>query len=279
VFDRSGQQRCIVDIFTYMTRAKLDAEYVVACYDEEHRLFANLAHRHGLARSRYRIGLSATHDLRADGRNLCDRVTGPVIGADWSEQMASGVLRPIPVRVMICEDLEHKNEVVGEFLRQHATVVLCEAVADGKELEARYGIPFVYSRTKDKVATIRAARSVCLSRVGDGGVSIRHCEVTIDHSGLFGSRVQSLQRLGRLLHSDRAVCHVILMTPPERERFGKRVDVLRAKGFPVTEEVAQRRRADIRRLLPSGIRGVVPANENPFLSALGWRQEDLSESA
>jgi superfamily II DNA or RNA helicase len=278
VFDRSGQPRCVIDVFTYMTRARLTDEYVVACYDEEHRLFANLAHRHGLLRSRYRIGMSATHNLRADGRNLCDKITGPVIGDDWAPQMESGVLRKLPVRVLICQDVEHKHEVVGDFLRKFATVVLCEALEDGRALESRYGIPFICSDTKNKLAVIRAARSVCLSRVGDGGLSIRHCEVTIDHSGLFGSRVQSLQRLGRLLHSEAGRFHVILMTPAERERFAKRVDVLRDKGFAVTEEVAPRDTAELHRLPPT-VRGLVTANENPLLAALGWRRRDLPEVA
>ena len=100
-----------------------------------------------------------------------------------------------------------------------------------------------------------------------------------NHSGLFGSRVQSLQRLGRLLHSEVGRFHVILMTPAERERFGKRVDVLRAKGFPVTEEVALRCAAEVHRLLPPALRGLVPASESPLLAALGWRQQDLPEAA
>jgi len=107
-------------------------------------------------------------------------------------------------------------------------VVLCESIADGRELELRYGIPFIHSQTKNKLRVLRAAKNMVLSRIGDAGISVPHCEVTIDHSGLFGSRIQSLQRLGRLMHSDRAQYHCILMTSVERhERFAARVEAIK----------------------------------------------------
>jgi hypothetical protein len=107
-----------------------------------------------------------------------------------------------------------------------------------------------------------------------------HCEVTVDHSGLFGSRIQSLQRLGRLMHSDRALYHCILMTRAERyERFAKRIDAIRAKGFDVTETVAKRKRAQMHRLIPPALQGRVAPGENPLLAALGWRKSDLVDAA
>ena len=69
------------------------------------------------------------------------------------------------------------------------------------------------------------------------------------------------------------------MTPAERERFARRVDVLRAKGFPVTEEIAPRRTADVHPALPAALRPLVPASQNPWLSSLGWRRDDLPEAA
>jgi superfamily II DNA or RNA helicase len=278
VFERDGRQRCSIEIYTYMIRATLDGEWVLGCFDEVHRLPAAMAHRLALVPTRYRLGLSATADMREDGRGaLVSKMTGPMVGEDWTEQMRSGVVSRIPVHVMIVEDREHKHEVVGELLRRHGRVaVLCEALEDGRELELRYGIPFIHGTTKNKLQVLRQARSVVLSRVGDAAISMPHCEVTIDHSGLFGSRIQSLQRLGRLMHSDRAQYHCILMTHSERhERFAKRVEAIKAKGFDVTEAVARRQRATVHRLLPPALEGRVSAQDNPLLAALGWRKSDL----
>lgn len=207
-------------------------------------------------------------------------MTGALVGEDWAEQMRSGVAKRIPVKVIIVQDLEHKHEVVGKILREHdAVVVLCEALADGRELELRYGIPFIHGTSKNKLKSLRAARSMVLSRIGDAGVSVPHCEVTVDHSGLFGSRIQSLQRLGRLMHSDRGQYHCILMTRAERERFSGRVEAIRAKGFEVTEEVAPRESARVHSLLSPALRARVSAKENPFLSLLGWHKDALNAAA
>jgi len=282
VFDRAGALRCTIDIFSYQTRAKLEGRWVVGCFDEVHRLPAARAHRHAFARTQYRIGLSSTPDMRCDGRGaFVSKMTGALVGGDWEPQMESGVVKRIPVKVILVEDLEHKHELVGDLLRQHeSVVVLCESIADGRELELRYGIPFIHSQTKNKLRVLRAAKNMVLSRIGDAGISVPHCEVTIDHSGLFGSRIQSLQRLGRLMHSDRAQYHCILMTSVERhERFAARVDAIKAKGFPVTEEVAARKKASVHRLLSPALQVRVSAQENPYLSMLGWKKDALSQAA
>jgi superfamily II DNA or RNA helicase len=282
VFDRADALRCTIDIFSYQTRAKLEGPWVVGCFDEVHRLPAARAHRHAFARTQYRIGLSSTPDMRCDGRGaFVSKMTGALVGDDWTSQMESGVVKRIPVKVILVEDLEHKHEVVGDLLRQHeSVVVLCESIADGRELELRYGIPFIHSQTKNKLRVLRAAKNVVLSRIGDAGISVPHCEVTIDHSGLFGSRIQSLQRLGRLMHSDRAQFHCILMTSVERhERFAARVEAIKAKGFPVTEEVAARSKANVHRLLSPALQVRVSAQENPYLSMLGWMKDALSQAA
>jgi hypothetical protein len=282
VYDRDGNERCVIEIFSYQTRAKLDGPWVVGCFDEVHRLPAALAHRHAFARTEYRIGLSSTPDLRCDGRGaFVSRMTGALVGDDWTEQMDAGVVKRIPVKVLLVEDREHKHEVVGDILRQHeAVVVLCESIEDGRELELRYGIPFIHSQTKHKLQVLRAAKSMVLSRIGDVGISVPHCEVTVDHSGLFGSRIQSLQRLGRLMHSDRARFHCILMTREERyERFAGRVDAIRKKGFEVSEEVAMRRKASVHKLLSPALQARVSAQENPYLSMLGWLKDTLNTTA
>lgn len=282
VFDRNGALRSSIHIYSYQTRAKLDGPWVVGCFDEVHRLPARRAHRHAFVQTQYRIGLSSTPDMRCDGRGaFISKMTGAIVGSDWNEQMDEGVVPRIPVRVLLVEDVEHKHEVVGTLLRQHdSVVVLCESIADGEELRMRYGIPFISSRTKDKLKILRSAKSMVLSRVGDAGISVPHCQVTVDHSGLFGSRIQSLQRLGRLMHSHRALYHCILMTHEERyERFAARVEAIKAKGFPVEEVRADRQSASVHRLMSPALQARVSAQENQFLSLLGWRRDELSQAA
>ncbi len=282
VFDREGSERCVIEIYSYQTRAKLDGNWVVGCFDEVHRLPAALAHRHAFVKTQYRIGLSSTPDLRCDGRGVfVSKMTGALVGDDWGEQMRSGIVKRIPVKVLLVENREHKHQVVGELLRQHeSVVVLCEAIEDGRELELRYGIPFIHSQTKHKLRVLRSAKSMVLSRVGDAGISVPHCEVTVDHSGLFGSRIQSLQRLGRLMHSDRAKYHCILMTREERfDRFAGRVEAIRKKGFPIVEEDAPPYRPPGASLLSPALQARVSAQENPFLSMLGWLKDDARAAA
>lgn len=282
VYDRLGAVRCTIHIYNYQTRATLDREWVVAVFDEVHRLPARRAHRHAFVHARYRLGLSATAELRSDGRGaFISKITGAIVGADWDAQMQAGMVPRIPVKVIVVQDREHKHEVVGQLLAQHERVtVLCESLADGKEIEDRYGIPFVHGGTPNKLAVVRSARSLVLSRVGDSGLSVPECEVTVDHSGLFGSRIQSLQRLGRLMHSKRAKFHCILMTHEERhERFAARVEAIRGKGFPVEETVAERKSAAVRHIATADLGERVSAQDNPFTSLLGWRRDDLSQAA
>ena len=280
VFDRAGKVRCVIEIYSYQTRSAIQGSFVLGCFDEVHRLPARAGHRHALVTCEFRLGMSSTAKYREDGRGeFVHKLTGALEGDDWAEQMARGAVKRMRVKVLIVDDVEHKNEFVGNLLKNHRVAVLCERLEDGRELERRYGIPFVHSATKNKLQVIRSARSVCLSRVGDAGVSMPGCEVTVDHSGLYGSRSQSLQRLGRLMHSDQALYHAILMTPAERVRFGKRVDAIREKGFEVTEEVAPRSAADARSFVSAGIARRVSAQDNPFISLLGWRTDELTNVA
>ena len=75
---------------------------------------------------------------------------------------------------------------------------------------------------------------VCVvSRVADEGVSIDNLQRLIEVDFLYGSRAQSTQRTGRLMHSAKAEQHDIIMTHKEFESYGKRIWVLQEKGFHV----------------------------------------------
>jgi hypothetical protein len=109
-----------------------------------------------------------------------------------------------------------------------------------------------------------------LSRVGDASLRVRDCEVTLDHSGFLGSRIQRLQRLGRLMHSGCGRFHAILLTREERyERFGKRIEAIAAKGFPVEEVVVPREKATFRTLLKPTLRAKVCGAAKPAARPAG----------
>jgi hypothetical protein len=66
------------------------------------------------------------------------------------------------------------------------------------------------------------------------GVSAKDLECIIEIDFLGGSRRQELQRTGRLMHSDDAERHDIIMTDKESHEHGKRIWALQERGFTVT---------------------------------------------
>ena len=94
-------------------------------------------------------------------------------------------------------------------------------------------MPFVYGETENRLATIGDAKTVVLSRVGDLGVSIKDLQRIIEVDFLKGARQQELQRTGRLMHSEKAERHDIIMTEGEAHEHGKRLWALQEKGFTI----------------------------------------------
>ena len=237
--DTDGSVRSAIDIYSYATHHDFESDrYVVCLYDESHHLPSNRAHRHAFVACEFRMGQSASairEDQRAD---WIRKLTGAEVGADWAPHVANGTLQAVPIRVLLVRDLEHKYRLANRLTENKRAIVFCEALADGRELERRYGMPFVFSETAEPLAVIAAHPRVAMSRVGDAGIDVPDLEIVVDLSFLGGSRAQSLQRFGRLLHSTRREEHVILMTDTEYEKRIKRVQVLVDKGFACRVERA-----------------------------------------
>lgn len=234
-----GNVRSVIDIYSYATRHDFKNDrYVICLYDESHHLPSNRAHRHAFVPCEFRMGQSASA-MREDSRDdWIRKLTGRAVGSDWAPHVANGDLQAVPIRVLLVHDLEHKYRLADCLTRNKRAMVFCEALADGRELERRYGMPFVYSETREPLRVIQANPRVAVSRVGDAGIDVPDLEVVVDLSFLGGSRAQSLQRFGRLLHSTRRTEHVILMTALEYEKRARRVQVLREKGFACRVEHA-----------------------------------------
>jgi hypothetical protein len=55
------------------------------------------------------------------------------------------------------------------------------------------------------------------------------------------------------------------------------MDAIRKKGFEVLEEVAPSSSASVHKLLSPALQARVSAQDNPYLSMLGWRKDALIE--
>ena len=279
----SGAVRSTIEIWNYRTRYSFgDSPCQIACFDEAHFLPGNHAHKLAMLNSRYRIALSAT-PYRGDGREaLLESMTGKSLGKEWGKTNAAGREIPrIPIKVMIVRDVEAKFAAIQQLTKRSGkTLIFSEGLADGKRIAYENGIPFVFSETKDRLPILRSNRVVCISRVGDCGLDIADLATCIEFSGLGGSRAQSLQRVGRLLHSRTARQHIVLMTAKELALFSRRLEVLEEKGFPLKIAMFRATKRGRRvAVAPSAIRQTAQSQWWQLLGGIGRPWATLSAAA
>lgn len=238
IFDHAGELRSTLRIYGYQTRAKFDHERPgVAGFDEAQFLPGNGASRLSMISSEYRVGLSAT-PFREDGRaDLIQIMTGEALGEDWKPFKDSGEIPDVPIRVLLVKDIEHKHQALGRTLKGHRTIVFSDAIADGQRIEAELGIPFIHGGVKNRLQVLGQHKAVCMSRVGDCGIDVPDLKEVIEFNFHHGSRAQSLQRLGRLLHSRWPLRHTVMMTRKEFSLYHKRLSALEAKGYKISIQV------------------------------------------
>jgi superfamily II DNA or RNA helicase len=242
ILDAEGMIRSRVRIYGYATRHRFDHDrFTVAGFDEAQFLPGNNASRLATISSEYRVGLSAT-PFREDGRaDLIQMMTGLALGEDWQEFRDAGLMPDVPVRVLIVRDLEEKHRALGRVLSRRKTIVFSDAIADGKRISSELGIPFIHAETKRRLDVLAGHRAVVMSRVGDCGIDVQDLEEVIEFNFHHGSRAQSLQRLGRLLHSRNPFRHTVMMTVKEFGLYHKRLSALEGKGFRIGIEMYRER--------------------------------------
>lgn len=223
-----------VQINTYAGWRDRGDEYVLTVYDECHRLPADTFSRLAVIKTKYRLGLSASPH-REDGReSYVFALTGFPIGLNWREYMETVGKSYHPVYVHTVKSSAGKMRKLEELIDpKKKTIIFCDTIQIGKEIARRFGIPYIYGDTNNRLAEIAEHKVVCISRVGDLGVSIKDLQRIIEVDFLFGSRQQELQRSGRLLHSEKAERHDIIMTEGEINQYGKRLWALQEKGFTI----------------------------------------------
>lgn len=267
ILDEAGEVRSQVRIFSYMTRETFygDWRFTVIGFDEAQFLPGNNASRLSMLKSKYRVGLSAT-PFREDGRaGLIQLMTGTALGEDWQEFKDAGQIADVPVRVLIVTDLEHKHRALARIVGRRKTIVFSDSIDDGKRIAADLRIPFIHAATEKRLEVLDSHRVVAMSRVGDCGIDTIDLEEVIEFNFHHGSRAQSLQRLGRLLHSSNPLRHTVMMTTKEFSLYHKRLSALEAKGFRIHIEIDKDRKPRGRPPAPKPISvwaqilGVTPA--------------------
>lgn len=264
VFDWDSNLVSTIELYSYMTRADFkERKYVVAAFDEAHFLPGNNAHRLAMIDCEYRVGLTAT-PFREDGRaDLIQTMTGHSVGEDWQKFADAGTMQRVPVRLLLVDDLEQKFEALPAILRDRKTLVFVELLADGERLAADLQAPFLSSASKRRLEVIDQHQVTVVSRVADCGIDVPSLEDVIEFSFHHGSRAQSLQRFGRLLHADKPLQHTVMMTREEFSRYFKRLSALEEKGFDISISVFE----------PGPrISAPTPLAGNPWLRMMGMEQ-------
>lgn len=228
-----------VEIHTYQGMSRKtwkqlkEKEFMVIGYDESHFLPADTFSKLATLKTKYRFGLSAS-PFREDGRtNYIMALTGYPVGLDWRKIMAVLGKKYHTVNVHIVRDMESKYELVRQLYNaERRTIVFVNLIKVGERIEDMLEIPFIHGATKGRLKIMRENKSFVASRVMELGISVKDLEHIIEADFLFGSRRESLQRTGRLLHSlVEGKVHDILMTKDEYEQYGKRLYGLYEKGF------------------------------------------------
>lgn len=223
-----------IRLFTYAGYREQPRKPVLTVYDECHKLPADTFSRMALYPTKYRLGLSASPH-REDGReHYIFALTGFPVGLDWKAYMEDVGKSYHPILVHVVKSVTGKIAKVRKLLEdEKKTLIFCDGLDLGKKLASTFDLPFVHGDSTDRLTTIGENQAVIVSRVADEGISIKGLQRIIEVDFHGGSRRQELQRTGRLMHSDVAEQHDIIMTEAEISQHGKRLWSLQEKGFTV----------------------------------------------
>ena len=209
-------------------------EWVLKVIDEVHHMPANNFSKLALIKSKYILGLTASPTREDDREEYIFALTGYPVGLGWDHFKAIGVIKSPICNVWLVKNHEAKMIRLGALLMEEKkTLIFSDSIDIGKQIAAKFNLPFVYGATKDRLEAIQSAPVSVISRVGDEGVSLPDIERVIEMNWLFGSRRQELQRFTRLLHGQSGAEgeHHILMTVDEYLHDRKRLFSVMDKGF------------------------------------------------
>ena len=208
-------------------------------FDECHHLPSRMFSRFATLDATYRMGWSASPHREDGNEYLIAALTGVPIGQNWKRMFEQGVVVKPDFHLHRVPDVEGKLRTIEELMKkQMKTIIFSDGLEFGQRIAQRLGgLPTVDGSTREQLASIRKGLrdrpAVVVSRVGDAGLDFPDLRRIIEADFLYGSRMQQIQRLGRLMHGDEAGEHHILMTPDEEAKYGKRLLAVREKGFRI----------------------------------------------
>lgn len=228
-----------IEVCTYQSaiKRKSDREWMLVIFDEVHHQPAHEFIKLSLLKRKYSIGLSAS-PYREDegGEELIFALTGFPVGLAWQYFKELKIIKSPVCNVWIEKNLDSKLKRLTTMLQEpKKTIIFSDSLEFGKSVAGRFGIPFVYGASVERLQTLRNNQTIVVSRVGDEGVSLPDIERVIEISWLFGSRRQEIQRFTRLLHGQtqsEGEAH-ILMTLEEYAHDKKRLFSVMEKGFKI----------------------------------------------
>ncbi len=226
------------DIVTYeLLRNRpeyLNKKYVMAVFDECHRLPANSFAKLSLIDCKYRMGLSASPHREDGHEDMIIALTGYPTGLNWKKYMEIAKRKYHPIFIHIVKTKAQKITKIRQILDySKKTIIFSDYLDVGQNIANTFNIPFIHGQTENRSEIVRNNKVVVASRVLDEGLSVNDLQRIIEVEFLYGSKQQEIQRTGRLMHSLKAERHDIIMTEQEFESYGKRIWILQEKGFHV----------------------------------------------
>ncbi len=195
----------------------LDYPWGLVIYDEVQTLPADVFRLAAAFQSARRLGLTATL-VREDGKQQeVYALVGPAVyRLPWTDLERMGWIAPArcaeirtPPAESESERSRYKLAVVQRLLALHEgepTLIVGTSLDILRAASARFNIPMLSgkSASRHREAMFQAFRNgeidrLILSRVGSVGIDLPSAEVLIQLNGMFGSRQEEAQRLGRVL--------------------------------------------------------------------------------
>ena len=192
-------------------------QWALVIFDEVHMLPATTFRVAAAIQAERRVGLTATL-VREDGReiDIAALVGPPVYARTWRDLEADGWIAPatcVEVRLPYAADPAQrerfKRAMLARLLQRHEQDTVLVAASDLAVLHAAARALDLCIVTGSSSASERreafaalasgALRVLGMSRIGSVGIDIPRASVMIQMHGVFGSRQEEAQRLGRLL--------------------------------------------------------------------------------
>lgn len=231
----------------------LDYPWGMVIYDEVQSLPANVFRLAAAFQSARRLGLTATL-VREDGKQQeVFALVGPAVyQLPWTDLERMGWIAPArcaevrtPPAESEAELRRYKLAVVQRLLALHEgqpTLIVGTKLDILQVASKQFDIPMLSgkSASRHRDETFQAFRDgkidrLILSRVGSLGIDLPSAEVLIQLNGMFGSRQEEAQRLGRLLRPRPGKVArfytVVAESSPERQYAEKRQLYLVEQGY------------------------------------------------